>query len=56
MKRDKFIAGRIEKSLTEGEIGILFMGMQHTVDKHLKSVKISYLIHRLPFKESCERL
>ena len=55
MKRDKFIAGRIHSTLAEGEIGILFIGMQHTVDKYLKDVKISYLIHRLPFRESYER-
>ena len=54
IKRDKFIAKRIDNSLAEGEIGILFMGMQHTVDKYLKNIKISYLIHRLPFRESYE--
>ena len=53
-KRDKFIAERIESTLAEDEIGILFMGLRHTVDKYLRGIKISYLIHRLPFKESYE--
>ncbi len=54
IKRDKFIARRIETTLAEDEIGILFMGLRHTVDKYLSGIKISYLIHRLPFKESYE--
>jgi len=54
IKRDKFIAGRIEATLAEDEIGVLFMGLQHAVDKYLKGIKISYLIHRLPFKKSYE--
>lgn len=54
IKRDKFIAKRIENTLTEEEIGILFMDIRHTVDKYLKDTKISYLIHILPFKESYE--
>jgi len=54
IKRDKFIAHRIETTLAEDEIGVLFMGLRHTVDKYLKGIKVSYLIHRLPFKESYE--
>jgi len=54
IKRDKFIANRIESTLTEDEIGILFMGLMHRVDKYLSGIKVSYLIHRLPFKESYE--
>jgi len=54
IKRDKFIAHRIETTLVDGEIGILFMGLRHTVDKFLRGIKVSYLIHRLPFKDSYE--
>lgn len=54
LRRDKFIAKRIESTLAEDEIGILFMGLMHTVDKYLIGIKISYLIHRLPFRESYE--
>lgn len=52
-RRDKYIANRIRKTLMEGETGILFIGMRHKVDEKLsKDIKISYLIYRLPFKES----
>ncbi len=37
-ERDKFIAKRIEKTLPENEIGILFMGIDHEVDKELKKI------------------
>ncbi len=54
-KRDRFIGDRIEKTLKEGETGILFLGMLHKVDELLsKDIKVSYLIHRLPFKRSFE--
>lgn len=52
MERDKFIARRIETTLAENELGILFMGLQHMVDKYLRNIKVSYLIHRLPFRAS----
>jgi hypothetical protein len=52
-RRDEYIANRIAKTLLEEEIGILFMGMRHRVDEKLpKDVEVSYLIYRLPFKES----
>ncbi len=53
-KRDKFIAERVESTLAEHEIGLLFIGLEHAADKYLKNVKISYLIHRLPFRERYE--
>ena len=34
-KRDRFIAGRIDATLKRGEIGILFIGMLHGVQKFL---------------------
>ncbi len=52
-RRDEFIANKISKTLMEGEVGILFMGMRHRVDERLpKDLEISYLIYRLPFKEA----
>ena len=55
VKRDQFIKGRIEKTLNAGETGLLFLGMLHGVDEVLsKDIKVSYLIHRLPFKRSFE--
>ena len=52
-RRDQFIANRISKTLMEGEVGILFMGMRHRVDEKLpKDMEVSYLIYRLPFKET----
>ena len=51
-QRDQFIAQRIDKTLKEGETGILFAGMAHQVDKYLpKDINISYLIFRLPFSK-----
>lgn len=52
-KRDEYIANSISKTLMERETGILFIGMRHKVDEKLpKDVEVSYLIYRLPFKES----
>jgi len=52
-RRDEFIANKISKTLMEGEVGILFMGMRHRVDEKLpKDIEVSYLIYRLPFKEA----
>lgn len=54
-KRDQFIGKRIEETLKVGETGLLFLGMLHGVDEILsKEIKVSYLIHRLPFKRSFE--
>ena len=55
LKRDQFISKRIEETLKFGETGLLFLGMLHGVDEILsKDIKVSYLIHRLPFKRSFE--
>ena len=54
-RRDQFIGDQIQKTLKEGETGLLFLGMLHKVDELLpKDIKVSYLIHRLPFKRSFE--
>jgi len=51
-RRDRFIARRIDETLKEGEIGILFAGMAHRIDKYLANeIQISYLIFRLPFSK-----
>jgi len=50
--RDKFIANRINQTLKEREIAILFIGIMHIVDKFIpKDIEVKYLIHRLPFKK-----
>lgn len=52
IKRDRFIANRINQTLRKSEIAILFIGMMHTVDKFLsKDIEVKYLIHRLPFEK-----
>jgi len=52
-RRDEYIVQRISETLLEGETGILFMGMRHKVHEKLpEDIEISYLIYRLPFKES----
>mgnify|MGYP005849633651 FL=1 len=54
-QRDEFISQRINDTLKDGEVGILFMGLMHRVDKLLpKDIEVSYLIYRLPFGERGE--
>jgi hypothetical protein len=49
-QRDEFIARRVDESLKEGEVGILFIGLMHRVDRFLPAdIEVQYLIHRLPF-------
>jgi len=49
-ERDEFIGRRIGESLKEGEVGILFIGLMHRVDRFLPAdIEVQYLIHRLPF-------
>jgi len=51
-KRDLYIGQRIDKTLREGETGLLFIGITHRVNEKLpKDIEIDYLIYRLPFKE-----
>jgi hypothetical protein len=51
-KRDSYIAQRIDKTLREGETGLLFIGITHRVNEKLpKDIKIEYVIYRLPFRE-----
>ncbi|MGD0265053.1 MAG: hypothetical protein ABSD47_08880 [Candidatus Methylomirabilota bacterium] len=49
-QRDEFIGRRIDETLKGGEVGILFIGLMHWVDRFLPGdVEVQYLIHRLPF-------
>jgi hypothetical protein len=44
-RRDRYIAKRINGSLGAGEIGILFLGMLHSVEPHLaKDIRVTYPI------------
>ncbi|MFH1114409.1 MAG: hypothetical protein V1792_10850 [Pseudomonadota bacterium] len=46
-KRDKFIAQRINDTLEEGEIGIVFLGMLHALDPWLEDdIRVVYPIGR----------
>ncbi|MBI3084380.1 MAG: hypothetical protein HYY88_01385 [candidate division NC10 bacterium] len=50
-QRDEFIGRRIDETLKEGEVGILFIGLMHRVDRFLApDIEVQYLIHRLPFQ------
>ena len=50
-RRDRFVAGRIEETLREGETGILFMGLLHEVHRYLsEEIQVDFLVHRLPLK------
>ena len=47
--RDAFIAKRIAETLKEGEVGIIFLGLLHQVDRLLpEDIELEYLIDRLP--------
>jgi len=51
-RRDSYIALRIDKTLDDGETGLLFIGISHRVDEKLpKDIQIEYVIYRLPFGE-----
>ncbi|OGR07047.1 MAG: hypothetical protein A3K23_03545 [Desulfobacca sp. RBG_16_58_9] len=46
-QRDRFIARRINETLKEGETGILFLGMLHSVERHLsQDIRVIYPCHR----------
>ena len=47
--RDAFIARQIAETLEEGEVGLLFLGMMHEVDRLLpEGIRVEFLIDRLP--------
>lgn len=55
-ERDAFIARRVDETLQEGELGLLFLGMMHEVDRLLpESIEVEFLIDRLPLWEVEER-
>jgi hypothetical protein len=46
-RRDQFIANRINETLITGEVGILFLGMLHSLEPFLeKDINVIYPIHR----------
>jgi hypothetical protein len=46
-RRDQFMAQRINDTLKDGETGILFLGMLHSVERRLHpDVKVIYPLHR----------
>lgn len=46
-RRDQFIAQRINDTLKPGETGILFLGMLHTLERHLQpDIKVIEPLHR----------
>ena len=51
LARDAFVAQRVDETLPEDGLGLLFMGLMHRVDERLpEDIDLHYLIHRLPFK------
>jgi hypothetical protein len=51
-QRDAFIARRIAETLEGGEVGLLFLGMLHEVDRLLpEEIQVEFLIDRLPLRE-----
>jgi hypothetical protein len=44
-KRDDFIAARIDSTLKDGEVGILFIGVMHEVEKKLPDdIQVNHLV------------
>ncbi len=55
-ERDAFISRRIGETLKEGEVGLLFLGLMHEVDRLLpEEIQVEFLIDRLPLREVEER-
>ncbi|MBI4542708.1 MAG: hypothetical protein HY705_06735 [Gemmatimonadetes bacterium] len=53
--RDEFIGRRIDQTLRDGEVGVLFVGVLHEVDRFLpKDIQVRYLIHRLRLEGGLE--
>lgn len=53
--RDEFIGRRIDQTLRDGEVGVLFVGVLHEVDRCLpKNIRVRYLVHRLRLEEGPE--
>lgn len=47
IRRDRYIANRINKTLRRDEIGILFIGSEHKVYEYLpKDIKISFSVYK----------
>ena len=47
-KRDQYIAERINNTLCAGEIGLLFMGLAHSVEAHLQpDIQVKHLLPSL---------
>lgn len=45
-RRDRYIARRIGESLRPGEVGILFLGMLHSVERHVAAdIRVTYPIY-----------
>ena len=52
-QRDDYMRRRIDATLPDGCVGVLFIGLTHRVDEGRASdIQVSYLIHNLPFKRS----
>jgi hypothetical protein len=46
-RRDQFMAQRLNDTLKDGETGILFLGMLHSLERYLQpDVKVIYPLHR----------
>lgn len=51
-KRDIFISRRIQTTVQDGELPLVFMGVRHRLEQKLaETFMITYLIYRLPFQK-----
>lgn len=55
VRRDRYIARRIHHTLRAGEIGLLFLGMLHSIEPSLpRDIEVVHPIHRPPGSERRE--
>ena len=56
MRRDKFIAGRINSTLRMGEVGLLFLGLAHSIDSFLdEDILVRHLLPSMREKQGFAR-
>jgi len=54
--RDRYIAARIDQTLEPGETGLIFLGMLHSLDRHLPAgIRVTQVRVKMPARQPLER-
>ena len=52
-QRDEYVRRRIDDTLPDEGVGVLFIGLTHHVDEGLPDdIRVAYLVHNLPFRRN----